>query len=76
MFSYIVLPSQFTEGRFLVCRTGKNLLTTTVSDHGDLTSAQQERDRLLAEQDKRLNTSPQRPHQLVLGFYGPEHGDV
>lgn len=75
----VVIEDQFTEGRWLLCRKTKHGLTTVVSDHCDPVSAERERRRLQGQYDFESDkppVDPDQPRQLVLGFYGPEQGDL
>lgn len=72
MMAAVVIPSQFEEGRFLVCRRTQHGLTTVVSSHCEPASAERERRKLQAQYDaeaSRAPFDPNRPPQLVLGFY-------
>lgn len=74
----VVLEDPFTEGRFLLCRRTK-WSTTVVSSHCERVSAERERDLLQRQYDRDANwkpVDPLEPRQLILGFYGPEFGDV
>lgn len=68
----VVIPSQFEHGRWLLCRRNRWGWTTVVSDHCDQASAERERRRLQAEFDAQASRAaydPNRPQQMVLGFY-------
>ncbi len=71
----VVIPSEFQPGRFLLCRRNQWGWTTVVEDHPTEATAEQARKRLQAEFDRAVTAvDPNQPRQMVLGFYGPEHG--
>lgn len=73
----VVIPSEFERGRFLLCRRNQWGWTTVVEDHPTEATAEQARRRLQAQFDMQHKPAdPNEPRQLVLGFYGPEHGDA
>jgi hypothetical protein len=75
---YSVLPDPMVHDRWLVVRHSQHSrLVTAVMSNCTENSANEEAARLQREHDKRFAPHPPpRPHQMVLGFYGPEQGDT
>jgi hypothetical protein len=74
---FTVLPDPMTHGRWLVVRHSPHArLWTPVSSHCEEGSANREAGQLQREHDDKVQRLPPRPHQMVLGFYGPEQGDA
>lgn len=71
----VVIEPEFPGSRWLVCRRTVHGWTTVESDHCDGVSAERERKKLQAQFDRAVCSAPfdpDRPQQMVLGFYTDE----